>query len=257
MNLLITSSVEKSIAEAAKTATELGTGLEISRFPHLEKIDDDFQSIIKEMKDGVADFDGILTLHALFSGLNPGVSDKGLKAVVDKRYQQSFEAALAIGAKHVNFHSGHKGMHHRLSIEKNCQNSIKFWKEYIKQFEDNGIIAVLENVLDFDYEHIKTIVDEVNSPFLKICLDTGHANLCSEISPQDWIKIYGNRLQHMHLHNNYKTNDDHNGIKYGTVNFLGIVDTLKTEKLDPFIVFEIFNKKELIESIEIFKNLCQ
>ena len=61
----------------------------------------------------------------------------------------------------------------------------------------------------------------------------------------------------MHLHNNYKTNDDHNGIKYGTVNFLGIVDTLKTEKLDPFIVFEIFNKKELIESIEIFKNLCQ
>ena len=58
MNLLITSSVEKSIAEAAKTATELGTGLEISRFPHLEKIDVDFQSIIKEMKDGVADFRG-------------------------------------------------------------------------------------------------------------------------------------------------------------------------------------------------------
>ena len=167
MKLLITSSVEKSIVEAAKTATELGTGLEISRFPHLEKIDDDFNSIITEMKDGISDFDGIVTLHALFSGLNPGVSDKALKEVVNKRYQQSFEAAMAVGAKHVNFHSGHKGMHHRVSIEKNCQTSIKFWKEYIKQFEDNGVVAVLENVLDFDYEHIKTIVDEVNSPFLK------------------------------------------------------------------------------------------
>lgn len=257
MKLLITSSVEKSIVEAAKTATELGTGLEISRFPHLEKIDDDFNSIITEMKDGISDFDGIVTLHALFSGLNPGVSDKALKEVVTKRYQQSFEAAMAVGAKHVNFHSGHKGMHHRVSIEKNCQTSIKFWKEYIKQFEDNGVVAVLENVLDFDYEHIKTIVDEVNSPFLKVCLDTGHANLCSTISPQDWIKTYGDRLQHMHLHNNFKTNDDHNGIKYGTVNFLGIVDTLKSENLNPYIVFEIFDKKELVESVEIFKNLCQ
>ncbi|MDO5305876.1 MAG: sugar phosphate isomerase/epimerase family protein [bacterium] len=257
MNLLITSSVEKTIAEAAKTATELGTGLEISRFPHLEKIDDDFNSIITEMKDGISDFDGIVTLHALFSGLNPGVSDKALKEVVNIRYQQSFEAAMAVGAKHVNFHSGHKGMHHRVSIEKNCQTSIKFWKEYIKQFEDNGVVAVLENVLDFDYEHIKTIVDEVNSPFLKVCLDTGHANLCSTISPQDWIKTYGDRLQHMHLHNNFKTNDDHNGIKYGTVNFLGIVDTLKSENLNPYIVFEIFDKKELVESVEIFKNLCQ
>ena len=257
MNLLITSSVEKSIVEAAKTATELGTGLEISRFPHLEKIDDDFNSIITEMKDGISDFDGIVTLHALFSGLNPGVSDKALKEVVNKRYQQSFEAAMAVGAKHVNFHSGHKGMHHRVSIEKNCQTSIKFWKEYIKQFEDNGVVDVLENVLDFDYEHIKTIVDEVNSPFLKVCLDTGHANLCSTISPQDWIKTYGDRLQHMHLHNNFKTNDDHNGIKYGTVNFLGIVDTLKSENLNPYIVFEIFDKKELVESVEIFKNLCQ
>lgn len=257
MNLLITSSVEKTIAEAAKTATELGTGLEISRFPHLEKIDDDFNSIITEMKDGISDFDGIVTLHALFSGLNPGVSDKALKEVVNKRYQQSFEAAMAVGAKHVNFHSGHKGMHHRVSIEKNCQTSIKFWEEYIKQFEDNGVVAVLENVLDFDYEHIKNIVDEVNSPFLKVCLDTGHANLCSTISPQDWIKTYGDRLQHMHLHNNFKTNDDHNGIKYGTVNFLGIVDTLKSENLNPYIVFEIFDKKELVESVEIFKNLCQ
>ncbi len=257
MNLLITSSVEKSIAEAAKTATELGMGLEISRLPHLEKIDNDFQYIINELKRSVSGFEGLISLHALFSGLNPGVSDEALKAIAKKRYQQSFEAALAVGAKHVNFHSGHKGMHHRVSIEKNYKASIIFWKEFIKQFEDNGIVAVLENVLDFDYEHIKVIVDEVNSPFLKVCLDTGHANLCSKIPPQDWIKEYGNRLQHLHLHNNYKTNDDHNGIKLGTINFVEIIDVLKKENINPYIVFEIFDKNQLKESIEIFKNLCQ
>ncbi len=257
MNLLITSSVEKNIAEAAKTASELGLGLEISRIPHMEKIDDDFPAIIDELKNSVADFYGIVTLHALFSGLNPAAKDEALKAVAEKRYQQSFEAGLAVGAKHINFHSGHKGMRHHVSIEKNCEGSIKFWKEFIKQFEDNGVVAVLENVLDFDCYHIKTIVDAVNSPYLKVCLDTGHANLCSETSPQEWIKEYGNRLAHFHLHNNYGTNDDHNGIKYGTVNFFDIAETIKSEKLNPYIVFEIFNKAQLIESVDIFKNLVR
>lgn len=257
MNLLITSSVEKSITEAAKTATELGLGLEISRLPHTEKIDDDFPSIVSELKESVKDFDGLVTLHALFSGLNPATKDEALKSVAKKRYQQSFEAGLAVGAKHINFHSGHKGMRHHVSIEKNCEGSIKFWTEFIKQFEDNGVIAVLENVLDFDCYHIKTIVDAVNSPNLKVCLDTGHANLCSTSSPQEWIKEYGKRLAHCHFHNNYGTNDDHSGIKYGTVNFLDIVETIKSEKIDPYIVFEIFNKEQLIESVDLFKNLVR
>lgn len=255
MEILISSSVEKSIPEAVKLAKELGTGLEISRLPNMQKIDDDFQSILEEIKNSVADFDGKITLHALFSDLNPASKDAALKKIAEKRYGQSFEAACAAGAKDVVFHSGHKGMKHRVSVQNYLEGSIKFWKEYIKQFEDNGMTASIENVLEDSSKNLITIVDEVNSPNLRVCLDTGHANLCSEIPSSEWIKSYGTRLHHMHLHNNYKNNDDHSGFKYGTVNFLDVVNTLKEQNLSPLIVFEMFDRDMLIESINIFKTI--
>ena len=82
-----------------------------------------------------------------------------------------------------------------------------------------------------------------------------NANLCSDMPVTEWIKVYGKRLHHMHLHNNFKTNDDHAGLKYGTVNFLGIVDALKTEGVSPSVVFEIFDKAQMIESIETFNKI--
>jgi len=255
MDILISSSVEKSIKDAAKLARELGTGLEISRLPNMAMIDDDFDTILSEIRESVSGFDGKITLHALFSDLNPASKDAALKKVAEKRYQQSFQAALAAGAKDMVFHSGHKGMKHRVSVQNYLDGSIKFWKEYIKQFEDNGMTASIENVLEDSYVNLVTIVDAVNSPNLKVCLDTGHANLCSNIPVSEWIKTYGQRLHHMHLHNNYKTNDDHAGLKYGTVNFLDVVNTLKSENLSPITVFEMFDKEMLIESINIYKKI--
>lgn len=253
MKCLITSSVKKSVSEAADFAKILGTGLEISRLPNTDRLDDDFDGIISDLKNSVKDFDGDITLHALYSDLNPATKDAAIRKVVFRRYQQSFEAALAVKAQHVVFHSGHKGMKHKGSIEHYLKNSIIFWKEYIKQFEDNGITAVMENVLEDAPDNILHIVDEVNSPNLKICLDTGHANLCSDIPHAEWIKRYGKRLAHVHVHNNFKTNDDHHGIKNGTVNFLNVFETIKSEEISPYIVLEIFDEKELTESLEYLR----
>lgn len=255
MKYFITTSVEKNIAEAAKLAEELNTGLEISRLPGTNRLDSNFPEIVSELKNSIKNFTGEITLHGLYSDLNPATKDCAIKQIVEKRFQQSFEAALAVNAKHVVFHSGHKGMKHNVSITHYLENSIIFWKEYIKQFEDNGIIAVMENVLEDSPANLIHIIDEVNSPFLKICLDTGHANLCSEIPHCEWIKLYGNRLKHIHIHNNYKTNDDHSGITNGTINFLNIFQTLKEENISPYIILEIFNKKELIESLKILRSI--
>ena len=255
MELLLSSSVEKSIKDAANLAQKLGIGLEVSRLPGVKRIDDDFPAIIADLKEEVKDFHGTRTLHALFSDLNPASKDAALKKIAEKRYQQSLEAAKAINAVNVVFHSGHKGMKHRVSVANYLEGSIKFWKEYIKQFEDLGITATIENVLEDAPANLVTIVDEVNSPNLKICLDTGHANLCSQIPVTEWIKTYGTRLHHMHWHNNYKTNDDHAGLRSGLVNFIDVAATLKEENLSPRIVFEMFEKQTLFESIEIYKKI--
>lgn len=257
-NILITSSVEKTISDSVKLAEELNVGIELSRIPEMKEIDSKFSQIKENTIGLLKNFNGLKTMHAMFSDLNPATKDAMIREVVIKRYNQSFEIAKGINAKKVVFHSGHKGMKHRESVAKFVENSIKFWSEYIKKFEDNEITAVLENVIDLSPEPILEIVNEVNSPNLKACLDTGHANICSsEGDVKDWIKAFGKTLSHMHVHNNYKTNDDHSGFMYGNINFIDIFNTLKEENIKPTVVFEMFDKKQLKESLEIYKKLIK
>ena len=88
----ITSSVEKTISKSAKLAEELGTGLEISRLPGTDRIDSDFDAILKDLTNELVGFNGPVTFHALFSGLNPASKDAAIQKIVEKRFQQSFIA---------------------------------------------------------------------------------------------------------------------------------------------------------------------
>lgn len=253
----ITSSVEKSISASARLAEKLGTGLEVSRLPKSDMLDNDFDGILKILTDELTGFNGAVTFHALFSGLNPASKDSAIQKIVEKRFQQSFVAGKLINAENIVFHSGNKGMKNKPSDDYFVEHSIIFWKEFIKQFEDADIHATLENVSEYYPQVTKTIIDEVNSPYLNLTLDTGHANLTCDIDVSDWIKFYGKKLTHMHLHNNMKTNDDHAGFNYGTINFLRVFKTLKDENINPLVVLEIFNKEQLIESLEIMQELSR
>ena len=253
----ITSSVEKSISASARLAEKLGTGLEVSRLPKSDMLDTDFDGILKILTAELAGFTGDVTFHALFSGLNPASKDAAIQKIVEKRFQQSFIAGKLINAENIVFHSGNKGMKNKPSDDYFVEHSIIFWKEFIKQFEDADIHATLENVSEYYPQVTKTIIDEVNSPYLNLTLDTGHANLTCDLDVSEWIKYYGKKLTHMHLHNNMKTNDDHAGFNYGTINFLRVFKTLKDEKLNPLVVLEIFNREQLTESLKIMQELSR
>jgi sugar phosphate isomerase/epimerase len=131
----------------------------------------------------------------------------------------------------------------------------EFYKELIPHFEKEGIIATIENVHEKDNELIRNIVAAINSPNLKATIDIGHCNLHSDIPVSDWIKDYGIMLHHMHFHNNFKNEDAHSSLKNGTLDIKPILETLKTMQLYPQITFEIFNREELYESVEYFREL--
>ena len=74
--------------------------------------------------------------------------------------------------------------------------------------------------------------------------------------PSNWIKDYGIMLKHMHFHNNFKEEDSHSSLLKGSIDIKSILITLKELHLYPTITFEIFDKEELIESVEYFNSLC-
>lgn len=256
--LLISSSAKKSIKESIELAKELGVGIEISRLPYYKNPTLTEEEVINGLKEDLNGFENHITVHAMFSDLNIGTQDKELKEIVKKRYQQSYNTAKAIGADILLFHTGNKGTLHYGSQETFKENFISFWKEYIKAFESDNITAVIENVFETTPDYCIELMEGVNSPKFKLALDTGHVNLYAQKTKVvDWVKAYGKNLYHLHIHNNYQSNDDHTNLVNGTLNFKEIISEVKKYCENPSFVFEMFTEEDIRKSLIIFKQIYE
>ena len=254
--LLISSSACKTISESVELAKELNTGIEISRLPIYKNKGMTVDDAINILKNDLGDFQNRITVHAMFSDINIAGQDYMLREIGQLRYQQSFEVAKSLKADTILFHTGYKGTKHIGSIASFQKNFISFWKEFIKEFENTGIIAVIENVFETSPEFCIKLFEEINSPNLKLALDAGHVNLYApNTKVTDWIRKYGQNLHHMHIHNNFQTNDDHSNLLNGTLEYKEIFSTIKQMNLNPSFVFEMFTKEDIIKSIDFFNTV--
>ena len=229
--------------------------MEISRIPFYNNYDLSSFEMAERLKHELEGFSNPLSVHAIFSDLNVGTQDKDILKITDERFKYSFDVAKALGAGTLLFHSGNKAMKHSGSQYNYVKNSVKYWNEFVKRFEDEGIVAVIENVHEREPDGCLKIVEEVNSPNLKLALDVGHANLFSEVPLTDWVKEYGKHLYHLHIHNNFGTNDDHFSLLNGNVDYKEILTSIKAQNINPQFVFEMFKEEYLKESLDFFKQV--
>lgn len=245
-----------NIYGAVDTANELGLGLEISRFGKLKDIEDDFDKTLKTYEDAVKNLEGELTLHGFFSNLCVVSKDPLIKEASVKRYYQSLEIASTLGAKTVVFHTCFNNLLMQQSYrEMFFLSTLEFYREIVPHFEREDIVVTIENVHEPNNEMIRNIIAAINSPYLKTTIDIGHCNIHSKIPVTDWIKDYGIMLHHMHFHNNYGNEDAHSSLLKGSLEIKPILQTLKDMQLNPQIIFEIFDRDDLYESVEYFKTL--
>jgi len=81
-------------------------------------------------------------------------------------------------------------------------------------------------------------------PYLKFTLDTGHANIRSGGGRriQEFVRRFSDRLDHIHVSDNFGKEDNHLPIGTGTVDFQGFTKSLKGIGYDGTITFEIFSR---------------
>ncbi len=89
--------------------------------------------------------------------------------------------------------------------------------------KDLGVTVCLENMPfpELPLAHVSQIVNFVDSlgkDNLKVCLDTGHANVCGT-KIGDAIRMLGDRLAVFHIHDNNGTQDSHLMPGLGTADF--------------------------------------
>ena len=79
--------------------------------------------------------------------------------------------------------------------------ALRRMKEIVAAAEINNVKLAVENLAVHDNEYLFHFLENIDSPFLGICYDVGHAN---NYPPRiDMLKTWGHKLFAIHLHDNY------------------------------------------------------
>ena len=108
-------------------------------------------------------------------------------------------------------------------IDTAAKSSTKIAVENLPTFD--GIRPVMPFYTS-DYEDLCILTDSFNSDLVKICWDTGHANLMG-FDQAKAIEAIGNRIVCTHIHNNWVSRDDHNPPDNGTIEWDKIASAFK------------------------------
>ena len=216
--------------DAVTAAKEYGVNLEIAEYCTAWNMDEEFAVTDEAVKKKLAGISRSV-LHGPYNELFPCAIDKKARELASQRYRQAIRLAKRYGSSKVIVHGGYNPWIYYPVWYK--EQSILFWKEFLK--EDPGVEIVLENVLETDPRWLADIVEGVDDPRLRLCLDIGHVNAYSEVSLPDWLESWAPRISHFHIHNNDGTRDQHNPVFAGSIPMKEFL--LRAEELCPDATF--------------------
>ena len=185
------------------------------------------------------------------SSTNLGHSVKFLHDKNIRYIKKCIELGAELGVTHITLHLGNFVGHTcmrlyrkaalnqvidslKILIEFSAQKNIILGIENSAKLHIGSDIELLgDNVNDFDI-----IYSQINSPFIKLCLDIGHANL-NEGALQ-YLELFEDKICCVHYHDNFGLKDEHLQIDSGNINWADIMMALKKICYNGLFISECF-----------------
>jgi sugar phosphate isomerase/epimerase len=221
MNLMICLSGESEQLPCLPEIAELGAGIELGSYG-LAGIQSEqhWESRFTLHKAIRAQFEGAIAIHGPFLGMEYAHLDHLIRAVVHRRLDMTFDVAVKLKASRIVLHSGYTSEMDLFKLQDQwLKKNVEFWQREIQRWADAGILIVLENDTEKSPDLLVRLVNEVDNPFLGLCMDIGHQHMFSELDALEWVRRMDHRLFHVHLHDNDRTGDNHWSIGRGTIDF--------------------------------------
>lgn len=228
---------------------ELDIGVEIQAFAKPNIYEGDYLSIVEQYKRVLQDFPNIIALHGPFIDLKPISPDNQIRKITYQKYLTTLEIAEQLKANYVIFHSQINPWLNNYNKEYFLKANQQFFNQLLSETNYSGSI-VLENIFDDDPIQLKTLIDYLANPQIKVCLDIGHANIRNSVSLKEWIEVLGDRIIYMHLHENDGINDLHNPLSEETL--ILIKQYLTNQQVSPILAIE-YETNDLVKEIERFR----
>lgn len=164
-----------------------------------------------------------------------------------KNAELDLKASKILGARACIFHPGAtlSNMHATPEeMRKNARRAFKMILPFAKKYdvkialETVGSNYDLDNQIDFfgAYEEFRALFDDVKkmnpeyAEYFVCCIDTGHVNLAvqhNQPTPGEFIRLMGDNVEFLHLHDNTGYIDQHRPLCSGTIDWNDVFKALK------------------------------
>ncbi len=185
------------------------------------------------------------TIHSPFMDLNPGAVDPLVWEVTLRRFNQVYDVAEIIRPTIIVFHPGYDRWRFGDKRRKWLDNSLKIWEKMLIRSEKTGSVIAVENIFEEEPSTLRELFEEIDSPMFRHCFDTGHFNLFSCVSMEDWFAEVGGYIAETHIHDNNGAKDDHLPIGEGNIDFGRLFSLLKRYSPDSAYTIEAHSRENL------------
>ena len=229
---------------------ETGAGLECIEFSvsdNLDRLDERLPRFEKRLKEMNV---SRLTLHGPFLDLNPASYDSHVAKVTRLRFEQAYAAARKLGADKLVLHTG---FIYRVHLPEGwAGRTADFFNEFLEG--KSGITVCLENVYDPVPRIMIEVKKRVRSSDFSLCLDIGHAHCNSDVPLDEWIEAFAPYTTHIHVHDNDKSWDNHQGLGKGTIDLGNVMPLLKSSIPDASVTIECSEPGDILTTYRVLKD---
>lgn len=221
----------RSPEENIEIAKRLGLGVELFLKTHI--LMELTASRIKDWKSSVIELKGIAT-HGPYKDLVPGSFDPLIREATLRRFLQAISISSEIGAEwvvfHLNFNEHVYG--HSKTREIWIRNALMLFGELVSK----RFLFLLENTEEKDPDIFMDIVKRVDSKYIGVCFDVGHAYAFSNKDLHEWIHKLAPYIREVHLHESKRGIDAHLPLGSGYIDVNSLLASLEEEASSDFVI---------------------
>jgi sugar phosphate isomerase/epimerase len=191
-----------------------------------------------------------LSLHTPFT-MNPSDKIPIIRDANIAYLKRCVTVAHELNATHVTTHVGYS-LGFRTWKQEALTRLVVNLKQILQDCQKLEVKLAIENVnpmpegselfyLGDSIEECDYLLSELDSPYLNLCLDIGHAN--TNEGPLAYIHKFGKKIINVHFHDNNGKTDDHLDVGEGTVPWKEVAESLKKINFCGPFVSECFNSE--------------
>ena len=133
------------------------------------------------------------------------------------------------------------------------RRNVTFWEQIADYACQLDVTVAVENMWEFDPDIIGDVLKMVDNPYLRACLDIGHAHLYSDVPFERWLNTLAPYLVHIHVNNNDGKMDYHRGLGGGVLDYQKLLEQVRTLPNQPSITLEMDNPADMEASLHYFQ----